>query len=329
MVIGGCVEPKSPSKYSAVWAWRQIDSLRTLGVEVEIYEFKNRRSVWGLLKGGIDIRRKVRLYNPDLVHVQYGAAQALITVLFSSKPVILKFGGSDLLGNYNAKGQKTWSGWLSVQLSRLAAVIAAGNIAVSEELRTALKFSLSRKKCWVIPDGIDLNIFKPAPKLEARNVLGWPHGDLVVLFMNRDGAWVKNPILAKDAFEKVKKVLPEARLQVIENEPPEKMPYFMNAADILLITSRHEGSNNTVKEALACNLPVVATPAGDIHQRLNGVDPSYVVSPDSGLLAQTMLEILQNRRRSNGRKFVNQLSLESIAKQVLEVYRETLKTSFK
>ena len=324
MVIGGSVKVVQASNTAGVWAWRQVDSLRSLGVEVETYAFVNRRSLRGLLIGGLEMRRKAQQLKSDIIHVQYGAAQALVAVLFCSQPVVLKFGGSDLLGNYDAKGRKTWSGRLSVLLSRLAAIRADRNIAVSEELRKALKLPSSQRKCEVIPDGIDLNLFKPFSKKEARNALGWLHDDPVILFMNRNGAWVKNPNLAYAAYEKAKKMWPALRIQIVETEPPERMPLFMNAADLLLITSRHEGSNNTVKEALACNLPVVATPAGDIHQRLAGVQPSAVVDPAPTIIADSIVEILQQGKRSNGREYVTQLSLDNIAKRVLKVYRETL-----
>jgi len=324
MVIGGSVNVPETLKYAGVWAWRQIDSLRSLGVEVDTYTFVNRRSIGGLLSGGLEMRRKAKELKSDLIHVHYGAAQALVAVLFCSPPVVLKFGGSDLLGNYDANGRKTWSGRLSVLLSRLAAFRAARNIAVSEELRKALKFPSSQRKCEVIPNGIDLNLFKPFSKKEARNALNWQHDDPVILFMNRKGAWVKNPSLAFAAYEKAKKRLPALRIQIVETESPERMPLFMNAADLLLITSRHEGSNNTVKEALACNLPVVATPAGDIPKRLAGVQPSAVVAPDPTIIADSIEEILQQGIRSNGREYVTQLSLENVAKRMLKVYRETL-----
>ena len=49
----------------AVWAKRQIDSLRKLGVDTETYLFKNRRSVHGLVRGGLTLRRMAREFNAD------------------------------------------------------------------------------------------------------------------------------------------------------------------------------------------------------------------------------------------------------------------------
>src|SRR6185503_20194811 len=66
-----------------IWARRQIESLEAIGIVVETYHFEDRRSGRGLFLGGCGLRRRVRDFNPDIVHVHYGAAQALVTVLFT------------------------------------------------------------------------------------------------------------------------------------------------------------------------------------------------------------------------------------------------------
>jgi glycosyltransferase involved in cell wall biosynthesis len=308
----------------AVWADRQIESLRTLGVEVRVYLFKERRSLGGLVSGGLDIRRQAREFEADLVHVHFGAAQAVVSVVFSDRPVIISFCGSDLLGNYNAGGRRTWSGRLSGALSRIGAMGCHRTIAKSEELRRALWLSRLRNKCEVIPNGVDLDLFRPAPRDEARAALGWHHRDPVVLFMDRKGAWVKDPALAHAVYEAAKKKVGALRLYVLENESPKNMPLLYNAADALLVTSRHEGSNNTIKEALACNLPVVATACGDAHERLAGVRNSYVCTRDPYDLAQRIEHIVSRRERSNGRDHIQGLSLERIAIRIKQTYQKVL-----
>ncbi|MEX2493393.1 MAG: glycosyltransferase family 4 protein [Nitrospirales bacterium] len=307
-----------------VWADRQANSLLELGCVIETYGFSNRRSLLGLLNGALALRKKIYEFKADLVHVHFGAAQAVIAVMVSSKPVVISFCGSDLLGNYDSSGRKTWSGYLSGWLSQLAALGAQRCIAKTEELKQTLWFSTCKKKCVVIPNGVNLDLFVAMPRSEARALLGWSHEDPVVLFMDRKGAWVKNRNLANASYEEAKKNIPSLRFQVVETEPPERMPIFMNAADVLLITSRHEGSNNTVKEALACNLPVVSTPVGDIPQRLAGVHPSAVAPSDPKIVADALTKILRQKIRSNGRLCVAHLSLDNVAKRVWNSYLETL-----
>lgn len=154
---------------AAIWARRQVADLRRHDVLLETYLFENRRSVRGLLKGGLDVRRRAR--DADLVHVHFGSAQALATVLLAGRPVVVSFCGSDLFGNYDRIGRKTWSGRLSSLLSRIAAIGATRAIAKSEQLRDAL-WPWTRHKCDVIPNGVDLEEFAPRSRYEARAELG-------------------------------------------------------------------------------------------------------------------------------------------------------------
>lgn len=314
------LNPGSTQLSNWVWADRQGDSLRGLGCEIDTYGFANRRSFSGLLKGGLGLRKKIGDYAPDLVHVHFAAAQALVTVMFSPKPVVISFCGSDLLGNYDSTGRKTWSGYLSMVLSQMAALGANQCIAKTVELRKALWFSSCREKCEIIPNGVNLDHFRIIPRSDARAILGWLHDDPVVLFVNPKGAWVKNPTLARVVWELAKEHLPNLKMHFVENEPPDRMPLFFNAADVLLITSLHEGSNNTVKEALACNLPVVSSPVGDVSERIQYVQPSKIAPRDARALAQALVQVLLEKSRSNGRSKVSHLSLELVAKRILDVY---------
>jgi teichuronic acid biosynthesis glycosyltransferase TuaC len=93
---------------------------------------------------------------------------------------------------------------------------------------------------------------------------------------------------------------------------------------VLLCASMYEGSPNVVKEALACNLPVVSAPVGDVAERLAGVSPSEVVPRDPHIMGEALAKILMARSRSNGREHVAHLSLDQVAQRVLAVYRSVL-----
>lgn len=93
----------------------------------------------------------------------------------------------------------------------------------------------------------------------------------------------------------------------------------MNAADVLLLTSDSEGSPNSVKEALACDLPVVALDVGDVRERLAGVDPSRVATDDAELV-EGLVDVLRREERSNGREAAREVSIERTADRMLDVY---------
>jgi glycosyltransferase involved in cell wall biosynthesis len=104
------------------------------------------------------------------------------------------------------------------------------------------------------------------------------------------------------------------------------VPAYMNACNAMLMTSLIEGSPNVVKEALACNANVIAVPVGDAHEMLEGVQNCQRVSRQPEQIAAALCDVLQNNELSNGRLRLQErrLSLDGVAQQVLEVYRQAL-----
>jgi glycosyltransferase involved in cell wall biosynthesis len=106
---------------------------------------------------------------------------------------------------------------------------------------------------------------------------------------------------------------------------PDRVPLYMNAADCLLVTSDYEGSPYIVKEAIACNLPVVSVDAGDIRQQLEPVAPSRIVSSrDAEELGRAVTEILKLQRRTNGWQHIQQFSQEREAGKIVAIYEQVL-----
>src|SRR4051812_3149449 len=99
----------------------------------------------------------------------------------------------------------------------------------------------------------------------------------------------------------------------------------MNAADCLILTSMIEGSPNVVKEALACDLPVVSVPVGDVHERLRGVEGCEVTADDRPeTIAAALERVLRRGGRVEGRAAVRQLDERILTQRVIEVYRSVL-----
>src|SRR5260370_21966244 len=109
----------------------------------------------------------------------------------------------------------------------------------------------------VIPSGLDVERFRLIPHAEARRHVGLPSDRRLVLFVGSPTSSRKRYDLARQAVAIVQRSLP-AELVLGWAVPHERIPYYMNACDALVFTSRQEGSPNVVKEALACNLPLVS-----------------------------------------------------------------------
>jgi glycosyltransferase involved in cell wall biosynthesis len=111
-------------------------------------------------------------------------------------------------------------------------------------------------------------------------------------------------------------------METLSSAPQADVALRMNAADCLLVTSLHEGSPNIVKEAMACNLPVVTVPCGDVEERLTYVQPGCIVPYDVTQLATAIRQVLKRRKRSNGRdELVRQgLTTRVVATQLARIY---------
>jgi glycosyltransferase involved in cell wall biosynthesis len=303
---------------AGIFVDRQIASLEKAGVRISTFDIGISYSPFHIVRKWLDLRRLVRRLNPDLVHGRYGTIVGFLAA-FAGKPAVITFCGGDLRGGHCVSILRLYAGFL---LSNLAALRAERLICVSEELRQSLWW----RKSWafVIPDGVDLDLFSPGPMEIARKQLGWELGHPVVILHVRNDPKLKGLDIATTAMQMVRSRIPGSELRLLENVEPKNMPLYYRAADVLLCASLSEGSPNVVKEALACNLPVVSTPVGDVPERLAGVKPSALVSRDAMAIGKALVRILLERKRSNGRENAAGFSSENTAQRVLDVYRAAL-----
>jgi glycosyltransferase involved in cell wall biosynthesis len=301
----------------------QIASLRRAGVEISTFDVGTTHAPFAIIHKWLELRKKVRRLKPDLIHGQYGTLIGLMATL-AGRPAVLSFCGGDLLPGSPAPALRRR---LGILFSNLAALRAHALICKSAELRQALWWRQSHAE--VIPNGVDLACFTPGPQSEARKELGWDLQWPIVLFVSggdpiRKG--LKGLNVAEAALQVARVRVPDAELHVISHVKHTQMPLYYRAADVLLCASKREGSPNVVKEALACNLPVVSTPVGDVPERLAGVYPSALVPREPQAMGEALAHILLKRARSNGRAYVADLSLDHVAQRVLAVYRKALGT---
>jgi teichuronic acid biosynthesis glycosyltransferase TuaC len=290
--------------------------LRLAGAEVNSFFVESRTSPRTLLAEFIRLRREVAKFQPHIVHAQYGSMNAFLSAVSGNTPLVITFRGSDLNPVPSIGAARSVFGHL---LSNLAAMKAAHVICVSEELRDRLRWA--RRRAQVIVGGVDLDLFKPSEKSEARSRLGWQQDARVVLFNAGRHPKVKRLDLAEAVVAEARKALSEITMVTLRGDTePDSMPLYYSAADCLLVTSDWEGSPTVIKEALACNLPVVSVPVGDAVERLKNVTPSAIAGRDPVQLAQAVLQVFRAGIRSNGRQAVQDLSEREEAKRIFSIY---------
>jgi glycosyltransferase involved in cell wall biosynthesis len=298
----------------------QACSLEAAGVAVDVLNIRGSvsRRAYALAPKAV-VAARARPY--DVVHVHTGHA-ALISMPFAPRPVVLSFVGMDILGQPRAHGVTPKSRAERTVFRQLARA-ATRTITKSVEMERALP-PRARRRNHVIPNGVDLDVFAPQPRTEARARLGWSIDDPVALFLGDPADPRKNVELATAATSIARRSLPALRLELAWGARPEDVPTLMSAADCLVVPSRSEGSPNVVKEAMAAALPVVATPVGDVPERLAGIAGCYVVPPDPNAVAEAILAASTFGRVPEAREAVMPLSLERVAARILEVYELAL-----
>jgi glycosyltransferase involved in cell wall biosynthesis len=179
----------------------------------------------------------------------------------------------------------------------------------------------------LLPTGVDLDSLPRMPKEEARRQLGLPLEERLVLFVGNPADPYKRYDLAGQAIDILNQRL-SARLILGWNMPHRDILVHMHACDAFLMTSFQEGSPTVVKEALACNLPIVSVIVGDVVLRLREVEGCEVCADDKPeTIAASLERVLTWGRRTNGCETVKELDEKVLADRMIGVYRSVMKIS--
>jgi teichuronic acid biosynthesis glycosyltransferase TuaC len=306
---------------------QQIIGLRSVGVETQVLYFnRNKEGPFIYYRMGRLVSEAIAAFRPHLLHVMYGGVMAdRMTHASLSIPVVVTFHGSDLLGeNLSGIVRKLVSRY-GVRCSWRAARRASGIVVVARHLEQVLPGDLDRRKMRVIPCGIDLTRFKPMDREACRLKLGWAAGTYHILFPANAGDPVKRPWLARAAIESLhNKDGIKGELHMLSGVPYADVPTWLNASDALVLTSLQEGSPTVVKEALACNVPVVSVDVGDVAERIAGIEGCHLVGAEPEAIALGLLDVWKRKCRVDSADLMRTLSIETIAERLKSFYSEIL-----
>jgi glycosyltransferase involved in cell wall biosynthesis len=303
-----------------VFAKQQARALQRRGIEVDAFFLPVWSNFPNLLRSYHQLLRKVTSSGYDIVHAQYGTMTGILCTFASPNRFVVTFRGSDL---NPASNKSHFRNSLGLLLSQLAALHADSVLCVSSQLKARLWWK--KRKAEILPSAVDLEMFAPMPRIPTRQSLGWDLNKRYVLFNGGRSPTSKGLPIVERAIH-----LAETRTGPIElvllngSTPTHQMPLYYNSADCLIFASLFEGSPNVVKEAMACNLPVVSTEVGDVRERLQGVYPSAVTPCDPRCLADALGYVLLIGGRSNGRERIASLSLESATERLIQIYTSIL-----
>ena len=306
-----------PGTWAAVA--RQIDSIRARGIDVDIVEVKGPSKVKYVQAVP---RLLARVADADVVHAHWGYC-GWIARSQMRRPLVVSFMGSDVLGTADHLGRVTLTSRPVVAANRLLARLADGVIVKSQEMADVLR----PIRAAVIPNGVDVALFRPIERRRAKLRLSWDPDARHVLFPGSIANPRKGYALARAAVDRAADELgSNLQLVPLSGISPDDVPLHMNGCDALLMTSHWEGSPNAVKEAMACDLPIVSVQVGDVGDLLSGVRECEIQPRDPRALGGALARVLTDALPSNGRAVLEEkrLDLASAAERIVDVYERVL-----
>ena len=288
----------------------QGDSLSRAGIEVEYYLIRG-KGIKGYLSHIWPLHKQLKNNHYDAVHAHYSLS-AYVASLAGAKPLVVSLMGSDLKAN----GLYRLLILLFRRLFRWKYIIVKSR-DMAEQMRIT--------DVEVIPNGVNLDLFVQMDKAVCRKKLGWEDGVSHILFPTDPNRPEKDYPLAQEAIALLER---KTLTHVFRDIKHKDTVLYYNAADVVLVTSKWEGSPNVIKEALACGCPIVSTDVGDVKERLSGLDGCYVANTRSPQeISEKLSNALEFAERTAGRDRLMSDELDDIqiARRIITLYDKASK----
>jgi len=303
----------------------EVGALRAQGCDVDVYFVNGRANRLNYVGMPLGFARRLGARPYDLVHVHHSYC-GLVATSPKRVPTVWTFHegeimhDSDMARHDDPVKRVAYSG----RFKRFVARRMNGVIVVADFLKGPLR----REDAVTLPAGIDLDRFAPMDAAAARGELALDPHRRYVLFPSSPDRIEKRYHLASEAVSALRSRLgggsEDIELICLDRIPHDRVPLYINAADVMLMTSAFEASPVTIREALCCNVPVLCTDVGDAREVLDGADGCEIVPPEPGGIAEALERVLSPPRRVHTRERMQRYSLESTAKRVVEVYEGVL-----
>jgi teichuronic acid biosynthesis glycosyltransferase TuaC len=283
----------------------QVQALSVLpDLDLELFTFRSAGTT-AYLAAARELRRRYRGTNFDVVHAHFGLS-AWPALAASGRLHGVTLHGTDLSHPRSR----------AISLAALPLLGLVG--PVSDELSRRIPRRLLRGRLEVLPCGVALDRFHPIPRAQARRALGLDPEQRCVLFPS-------DPARPEKRYDRAQQVAGRLRLLALRDVEPEQVPLWVNAADAVLVPSEREGFGLAVLEALACDVPVLATPVGIAPDVLAGLEGTLCAPFDPQTWRRALADVLAGPDpRVAGRARAEPYSATRMAERLAAAWRELI-----
>ncbi len=307
VVMNFGADPATPQR--GRWVIDQVKALREGGLDVDLFSFRPGKDQY--LPATRKIRRLLKETSYDLVHAHYGLA-GWCAQIAGADPLVVTFHGTDV--RHRVVGR------MSRALTRKVGLVAGASKALFEEEAGRPGLPMREGRTAVLPCGADLGRFSPIDRGQARRHLGLDPAAPFLFFPADPERPEKRVDLARQVGDRT-----GSGLLTGGGIEPDEMPYWMNAANAVLVTSDYEGFGLACLEALACDVPVLSTPVGIAPHALRGLDHSLCSSFEPEAWSRFASDLLSEPDpRTRGRERAEALSARRMADRVALAYADLL-----
>jgi len=302
-----------------VFTKEQIENILLLHNDIQsnIY-FINARE-----KGKLEYIRAIpRLFKlireHDIIHAFHGLSLILVFLLGPRRNIVVSF----LNSINNEYGESIFISKMLIWITNI--IVKKKNITKIFKDRLPTHIT---NNCYYLPNGVDMTKFYPMPKSKAKNELGLLENKRYILFVSSKYLNRKQKRYDKfrNIMSKLKQEFNDVEELVLVGEPRDRINYYFNAAEFHLLTSDFEGSPNSVKEAMACNTPIISTPVGNVPSMLQDVPSCRVSSSfeenELYVLARSLL--MKSPSKVNTRSYltIKNLDMQSTTEKLYQIYK--------
>ena len=281
----------------------QVQALRRISdLDVELFTF-DPGGLSAYLKAAAALRRRYRRDQFDIVHAHFGLT-AWPALAAPGRDHAVTLHGMDLIHPRSRP--------ITLAALRFLDLVAV----VSDSFRDRVPRWATRRPPAVLPCGVDIERFHPIPRQQARTALGLDPEGPYLLFPHDPSRPVKRHDLALAAAGAVP-------LLTLGRTDPSEVPLWVNAANAVLLPSEWESFGTAVLEALACNVPVLATPTGIAPVVLDGLAGTYCGRFElDAWRAALAPHLAAEDPRVQGRERAVEYSSDRMAARVVAAWRE-------
>lgn len=310
--------PTPETPYYGIFVKEQMEAICKVhkNVSYTVFFIDGRNSKMEYLKSIFTIHKLINKNEFDLIHIHYGLSGLfLFKKLKKDIPVVITLHGGDI---QIEQGKK-----IQVFFTKLILKKTDFAITLNKKMDTIVKRDIPFTE--VIPCSVNINTFTPSKKETVQNTKK-------IIFPSDRSRMVKNYPLFENVIEILKsKYKIQCSTVEIKNMSRSEVSMLYRNSDLMIMTSISEGSPQVIKEAMACNLPIVSTNVGDVSNLLKGVKNSAVSdSMDADILAELAYQALNKKIEGiYGREKIKQMKLDddSIGKSLFDIYNRLIHPS--